>query len=300
MIKPKTITGYNSDVTDACERVLVTLLRKLGPWKQSICLVGGLTPRYLVSRRPPDVPPHAGTSDVDVVVELKVLSDTDAYRTLEQNLIDMGFRQVMKEKTFTASKWQWKITVDDKHVIQLEFLADDPSRSWGKPTPLPTDGEVTAINIQHASIVFEFYKEEVLTAELLNGDGKAEETIRYADLGAFLVLKALAYDHRHEPKDAHDLVYCLENVDGETGTAAEHFARMADRGHRKLIERTLNILERRFCDSKGVPGHERDGPVAVAKFETLDAGDRDTMVLRQRNVAALIMELVAETRKRMK
>lgn len=300
MTKPRTSAGYDKEVTDACERVLVTLLRKLGPWKKSICLVGGLTPRYLVSRRPPDVPPHAGTSDVDVVVELEILSDTKAYKTLEENLNGMGFRQVMKEKTYTASKWQWKITVDDKHVIQIEFLADDPSRSQGKPTPLPTEGEVSAINIRHASIVFEFYNERVLTAELLDGDGKAEETIRYADLGAFLVLKSLAYEDRGERKDAHDLVYCLENVDGGTDAAAEHLARMADKGHKKLIERTLSILERRFCDGKNASGYELDGPVAVAKFEALDAGDRDTMVLRQRNVAALIMELVAETKKRMK
>ena len=48
----------------------MTLLRGLEPWKNSICLVGGLTPRYLVRARPPDVPPHAGTQDVDIVIDL--------------------------------------------------------------------------------------------------------------------------------------------------------------------------------------------------------------------------------------
>ena len=52
MKKPTAIQGYNQTVTEACERVLVTLIRHLGPWRDSIFLVGGLTPRYLIRERP--------------------------------------------------------------------------------------------------------------------------------------------------------------------------------------------------------------------------------------------------------
>ena len=48
MAKPATFDGYSDQYTVDCERVLVTLLRGLGPWKESVFLVGGLTPRYLV------------------------------------------------------------------------------------------------------------------------------------------------------------------------------------------------------------------------------------------------------------
>ena len=48
MAKPKTLDCYSDQYTQDCERVLVTLLRGLGPWKESVYLVGGLTPRYLV------------------------------------------------------------------------------------------------------------------------------------------------------------------------------------------------------------------------------------------------------------
>lgn len=53
MAKPATLDGHSDQYTLDCERVLVTLLRGLGPWKDSVCLVGGLTPRYLVKARPP-------------------------------------------------------------------------------------------------------------------------------------------------------------------------------------------------------------------------------------------------------
>ena len=46
MAKPQTINGYEAAVTEACERVLVTLPRGLGPWKDSVYLVGRLAPRF--------------------------------------------------------------------------------------------------------------------------------------------------------------------------------------------------------------------------------------------------------------
>ena len=93
MAKPATFDGYSDQYTLDCERVLVTLLRGLGPWKDSVCLVGGLTPRYLVPARPPVVPAHAGTLDVDIVIDLQILADTEAHHTLEENLRRMGFER---------------------------------------------------------------------------------------------------------------------------------------------------------------------------------------------------------------
>jgi hypothetical protein len=47
MAKPATLGGYSDHHTRDCERVLVTLLRGLGPWKESVYLIGGLTPKAL-------------------------------------------------------------------------------------------------------------------------------------------------------------------------------------------------------------------------------------------------------------
>ena len=48
MAKPATLDGYRDQYTLDCERVLVTLLRGLGPWKDSVCLIGGLTPKFFM------------------------------------------------------------------------------------------------------------------------------------------------------------------------------------------------------------------------------------------------------------
>ncbi len=125
MVKPATFDGYSDQYTLECERVLVTLLRGLGAWKESLFLVGGLTPRYLVAARPPDVPAHAGTLDVDVVIDLQILADTAGYRTLEENLRAMGFERSTNERGQRLS-WRWQTRTESGALMVVELLADAP------------------------------------------------------------------------------------------------------------------------------------------------------------------------------
>lgn len=78
--KPTTAASYYADVTTACERTLLTLLGAFGSLKGTLRLVGGLVPRYLTPEAPPDVPAHAGTSDVDVVLNIQVIAQGVTFR----------------------------------------------------------------------------------------------------------------------------------------------------------------------------------------------------------------------------
>ncbi len=296
MLKPTTLTGYHSPITEACERVLVTLLRGLGPYKRSIYLVGGLTPRYLVHARPPAVPPHAGTGDVDVVIDLAILADTDAYHTLEENLKRMGFERATNDNGVKLS-WRWQAQADAKTTLVLEFLADAPDVAGGKVQPLPTEGAISALNIPHSSIVFDLHDEIEVTAELLGDNGQATETVQYANLVSFTCLKAFAFDQRAEQKDAHDLVYCLEHAEGGMDAAVAEFQAALNTKHAEVIRSALTILARRFCDDNRGEGYRKDGPVAVARFEGGDDGGddgaRDRRLLRQRQASDVVSRLIA-------
>jgi len=293
MPKPQTQGLYNADVTHDCERVLVTLLSGLGPWKKSVFLVGGLAPRYIVKARPPQVPAHAGTGDVDIVVDLAVLADTEAYRTLEQNLKRMGFERAENDRGDKVN-WRWKTKTEHGVTMVLEFLAYDPKLDGGKLQELPTKGNISAVNIPHASIVFDLCDSMEVTAELLGGNGRATETVRFANIVSFTCLKAFAFEHRRERKDAHDLVYCLEHGDGAVGMFREA---LKDK-HGKVITEALTILHKRFCDAVPDEGYLREGNVAVAKFE-IDGDDadediREQRALRQRNVNDIIVRFLKD------
>jgi len=292
-MKPSIAGGYDNLVTQNCERVLVTLLRGLGPWKDSVYLVGGLTPRYLITTRPPDVPAHAGTGDVDIVVEMQMLADTEAYHSLEDNLRKLGFARAVNAKGEKVS-WRWERKIDGSAKIVLELLADDPELGGGKVQPLPTEGNISALNIPRASMVFDLHETKDISAELLDDNGRATETIRHADIVCFTCLKAYALDQRYERKDAHDLIYCIEHFEAGLAAVAGAFRAALEGKHRAAIELALGILAKRFADDDAAQGFEKDGPVAVSKFELgEDSAQREARILRQRDVSGLIMELLS-------
>lgn len=297
MAKPVTFDGYSDQYTSDCERMLVTLLRGLGPWKDSVYLVGGLTPRYLVKARPPVVPAHAGTMDVDIVIDLQILANTDAYHTLEENLKKMGFERAENDRQQKLS-WRWQARTEHGALMVLEFLSDAPEIAGGRVQPLPTDGTISAINIPHSSIVFDLYEVTEIEAELLGGDGIAVEKIKHANLVSFTCLKAFAFDQRFERKDAHDLIYCLEHAPKGIGAVVEAFREALEGRHRDVVKNALERLRARFVQVGGTDGYRKDGPVAVAKFE-LGEGDepeqREARILRQREASDVIEQLLAQS-----
>ncbi|MCW2244768.1 hypothetical protein M2352_000359 [Azospirillum fermentarium] len=135
-----------------------------------------------------------------------------------------------------------------------------------------------------------------MTAELLGQRGRATETIPFANIVSFTCLKAFAFDHRREGKDAHDLVYCLEHGDGGLDGARAAFQQALTGKHADTIRTALAILSKRFCDPNPDDGYRREGPVATARFE-IDGDDDDAdiqnqRVLRQRVVSEVIAGLL--------
>jgi hypothetical protein len=294
MAKPATLDGYSDQHTLDCERVLVTLLRGLGPWKDSVYLIGGLTPRYLVPARPPAVPAHAGTMDVDIVIDLQILANTYAYRSLEENLKKLGFERAVNEKQQMLS-WRWQTKTEHGAVMVLELLADAPEIAGGKVQALPTEGTISALNIPHSSIVFDHHQVTEIRAELLGDNGVAVEPVKHASLLSFTCLKAFALDQRHERKDAHDLLYCIEHAPDGLDTAAESFRRESTGKHGEVVRASLSILRNRFAGDDKTEGYRKDGAVSVAKFElgeSDDAAVREARLLRQREASDLIERLL--------
>lgn len=298
MAKPATRDGYSELHTTICERVLVTLLRGLGPWQESVCLIGGLAPRYLVRARPPEVPEHAGTLDVDLVIDLQMLTRIEAYRSLAQNLKTMGFERARNDKGQPVS-WRWQLTAGEVAIV-LEFLAEDPRLEGGKVQPLPGEGSISALNIPHSAMVFDMHEEVRIEAELLNDDGMAVVTVKHADLVGFSCLKLFAFQQRFERKDAHDLIYCIEHAPQGLDAVADAFRRERQGRHGAVIASALELLGQHFASSQAKDdGWRKDGPVAVAKFELgQDDEAREARALRQRRVSDLADRLLATIERR--
>jgi hypothetical protein len=290
--KPQTAQGYDLQHTLACERVLVTLLRGFGSLKHTLRLVGGLVPRYLTPANPPDVPAHAGTTDVDIVLNLQVLADDHVYLKLAKQLKERNFSRYVNADC-KASSWRWQRQVSEREHVLIEFLRDSGDElDAGKVAQVDGEG-ISALAIRHAGIVHQWFAEREVTTDLLDGGGKATETVRYADVTAFIVLKALAIDDRAANKDAADLVHVMRYAGPVEDVAGQFIDRCTTDQHHDALVSAIDALTRRFCDGDGVEGFERDGPVACAVFRYgQDAAFSEERALEQRNVSGLVTEFI--------
>src|SRR3546814_20712645 len=91
-------------------------------------------------------------------------------------------------------------------------------------------------------MVFYHHGTVEITADLLNGKGRATEVLRYADILTFPCLKAFAFDQRFERKDAHDLIYCIENLEGGVGAAQSAFSATLTGPHAQAIHEAFTPL----------------------------------------------------------
>lgn len=118
-------TDYDEETTARCERVLLTLLGDLGPWRERIYLAGGLAPRYLIEALPEGARGHIGTTDIDLVIGLALGDETpETYRTLQSNLEKAHFTQ--REPSF-----RWARDVEGVTVL-VEFLCETDAVEPGR------------------------------------------------------------------------------------------------------------------------------------------------------------------------
>jgi hypothetical protein len=288
-MKPKHQGGYTSLHAELCERTLVTLLRGLGPWKASIYLIGGLVPRYLIAS-PSDEEvrlPHVGTTDVDIVLDLDMLAEVEAYRRLEENLRALGFVRGTNEEG-NPQHYSWRKPIGQGITIVVDLLCDASVEEGGQVAKLARERSLSALKLPGAHLAINDYVEVEITAELLDGRGVATERVRVANIVPFIVLKALAYDDRLEQKDAYDLIYCLmyyQNGPADVGTA---FAKsLQEWPDEPLLMRAIEILRNRFASDDRVPGYRKDEPTSYAGFLT-GPGRRDVDDLNRRNASAVV------------
>ena len=288
--KPTTAQGYTSEQTDACERTLVTLLRGFGTFKSSLRLVGGLVPRYLTPETPPDIPAHAGTRDVDVWLNIQLLTKSESYKALGNQLKAQGFTRFVNEDG-NPSSWRWQFKAAEHAHVLVEFLRDTADEEPGGTVTSVEDERISALAIRHSGVVENWYEEREVTAELLDGKGKVTETVRYADAVAFIIMKSIAFADRAEGKDAADLIHVMRYAGGPKRLAARFAERYAMGHHQNAIVECQEVLRRCFCDGDGVEGHERDGPVKAAIFKFGESPGlelQDAVMRERRDVSGIV------------
>lgn len=223
-----------------------------------LCIVGGLVPALLVDRRDEahdEVSArHPGTVDLDVGLGLGLL-DGHRYSEVSERLRREGFEPDTNENgNATLQRWRFGTL-----GATVDFLlpAIPGGARGGRVHPLESDfGALVAPGLELA------FEERILIpceGHTLRGE-RTTRVIPVCGPAAFVVLKALAFADRAEPKDAFDLVYVIRHWPGGAADIAVRLVRHCRR-HALVVRHALRMLARDF------EAPDMLGPARVVEFE---------------------------------
>jgi hypothetical protein len=240
----------------AAETALVRIVHHYGERPEFVVL-GGLVPELLCASSEYR---HAGTTDVDVQVNLEIACGSVNTKRLEHALRNAEF------KPDNERVWRW--IAEDKTVIKFELLADLDNVAAGATVVFDECDGLGAVNLRGTG----FASRDVVVRELtarLQGDLYRVE-INVTGIAGFLLAKTAAARSRRKEKDWYDIAFVLNHNDegGPEEAALAVLDRFAD-DLKGSICTALDDLQANFKE----PGDQ--GPSAYAAQMLLDYPDLD-------------------------
>lgn len=233
---------------------------QLGALTDDVTVVGGLVPSLLIDqeRLPQGESQHIGTRDLDLSVALGV-EHPASYSGLADTLRTLGFVPAGADDEHPVG-CRWKY-VGESHVpLPCDLLVDVlvmPEEGWDSPAgATPPDPGLPGKLWPEMHVAFQDRRRVRLAGRTITGE-EATSEFWVCGPGAFIVLKALAFDKRNINKDAYDLFFVLKHYGRGVGDVC---ARLAPLMRSKYSQRAVRVLEQDFMEE------DAPGPVAVARF----------------------------------
>lgn len=253
--KPTRASEYKSEQAELVRATCLYVATKLGDLMDELVVVGGLVPTLLIDPAglPEGTPAHVGTLDLDVGLTLAIL-DEGRYRTLTERLRNAGFAQDKTEEGL-PTRQRWRIEAS-AGTVTVDFLI---------PPSLETDqaGKLRDIERDFAAIISPGLKLAFQDRQCVRIDGttifgeNASREVWVCGPGAFVVLKALAFQGRGENKDAYDLFYLVRNYGGGVEDVAASLRPLLEDAEAR---QAIDVLRSNFLH------HDSTGPRRVAVF----------------------------------
>ncbi|MGN7779306.1 nucleotidyl transferase AbiEii/AbiGii toxin family protein [Mycolicibacterium sp. 22603] len=253
-------TPRSATARRAAELALVRVVHHYGG-RPEFVLLGGLVPALLCSASEWR---HAGTTDVDVQVDLEIARGSVHAARLEQALRNAEFLPDGERV------WRWQLTDPPRAIVKFELLADLDDQPNNATVQFAGCDRLGAANLRGSG----YAARDCVVHELRaydHGTWRRAE-INVTGLAGFLLAKVAAAHGRRKPKDWYDLAFVLLNNDH--GDAFEAAARVKEVFGVELAGAHTQLLDLRanFEDS------EAQGTRAYVDQFTLDHPDVDKTV----------------------
>ena len=247
---------------EAAERALVRIIHHYGARPEFVVL-GGLVPELLCAGSEFQ---HAGTTDVDVQVDLEIAYGAVNTARLEQALHNAEF--VPEDGRI----WRW---VADgaavRTVVKFELLADLHDKPASATIRFDECENLGAINLRGTGFASRNTEVRDLTARI--GGVTYNTQVKVAGLAGFLLAKAAAAYSRRAPKDWYDIAFVLLHNDAGGPTAAATQVRDQFADDLRAVHTALNDLRANF------EGPAAQGTLAYSAQMRIDHPELDPVIL---------------------
>ena len=257
-----TRSDYPKDEVEACLSVLVEFMTLLGEFKDSIVLVGGWVPYFLIEEGKQE---HTGSLDIDAALDFKNIS-SETYSTILELLKERGYEETEQPYVFNR-------TVETESVGQVTVKINLLAGEYGGTSKSHRTQKVQDVRARKArgcDLAFDQNFSVTLSSRMPDG-AKNEVTIRIAEIVPFLVMKGMALWDRYKEKDAYDIYFAILYYPGGVQKLVSVFQPFKSN---KLVREGLSKIRTRFKDV------ESPGPVWVTNFEEIDDEEEKERVKR--------------------
>jgi len=255
--KPLFATDYKREDLELVRQTCLYVATKLGDLLDDLVVVGGLVPSLLIPDEslPAGEDVHIGTTDLDLGLSLAIL-DTKRYEDLSLRLNRADFKPDENEEGNPILQ-RWKITPSAGFKVTLDFLIPPSFAADNGGDLRHIHKDLAAVITPGLRLAFRDKQKVSLKGVTLLGE-KANRDIWVCGPGAFVVLKALAFDQRGENKDAYDLYFVIRNYGRSIDDVCRCISPLLEEVETK---KALAILNRDFLEPDGI------GPSRVAQFQ---------------------------------
>jgi hypothetical protein len=246
----------------AAEQALVRVVHHYGARPEFVVL-GGLVPELLCSG---SAFQHAGTTDVDVQVNLEIACGAVNTARLEHALLNAEFQPD------SDNIWRWRTDgSESRAVVKFELLADLDSAAAETTIRFEECDRLGAANLRGTGYATRDVEVRSLTARI-GGDQRTVE-VNVTGLAGFLLAKCAAARSRRQAKDWYDIAFVLQHNDIGGPQAAAKAVREKFGAETRAFRTALDDLLANFAD------RDAQGPRAYAGQMLIDHPDLERTTL---------------------
>lgn len=265
----------------AAERALVRVVHHYGE-KPEFVVLGGLVPELLCSS---STHQHAGTTDIDVQVDLEIKCNAVNTVRLERALRNAEFEPA------GGQAWRWRhLSEEVRAEVKFELLADLDSEA--NSTVIRFDGckYLGAVNLRGSRYATRDVEPRTLTAKV--GEDLRSVEINVTGVAGFLLTKCAAAHSRRKPKDWYDIAFVL--LHNDLGGPKEAARAVVSRFGREALESSKTALADLAANFTDI---HAQGPIAYADQFLLDHPEFDRAQAKADAIAAVaeFLEVVANS-----